>query len=128
MITDVVESLEGSSIGAAWSVTYTLQGKLYGAAIDARGAAEVFPNDPNASAPAEGQPSVWSAPVELTAPNFSHFVVHYRAGGPTDGFVEGLDGTRQGDKLVVRYFIKGKLWGSKIDAHAAGTLSPRSAE
>jgi len=37
-------------------------------------------------------------------------------------------GTRDGDKLVVRYFIKGKIFGASIDTTAAGTLVPSAAQ
>lgn len=43
---------------------------------------------------------------------------------PSNAYDEGLEGTRSGDSLDVRYFIKGRLWGSAIDAHTSGTLLP----
>jgi hypothetical protein len=57
-----------------------------------------------------------------------HFVIRYHAQSDSkqNDYTEGLDGTRQGDSLVVRYFISGKLWGANIDGHAAGTLVPSS--
>jgi len=174
---DYVEATEGNQTGTGWSVTYSDQGKLYGAAIAA-------------SAQADGQTSLWSAPVELSAPGFfgppvdhltvsvdgngqlrwfafqnfvrqvsftgntqemepgavsiadegvvtfddvvpataAHFVIRYHAQSDSklNDYTEGLDGTRQGDALVVRYFISGKLWGAAIDGHAAGTLVPAS--
>jgi hypothetical protein len=63
----------------------------------------------------------------------SHFVIRYHAvGNPNleneirSDYVEGFDGTVEDDTLLVRYFIKGKLWGAVIDAHDAGTLVPAS--
>lgn len=58
----------------------------------------------------------------------AHFVVRYKvhSDAKLNDYTEGLDGTRQGDALVVRYFISGKLWGATIDGHAAGTLVPAS--
>jgi hypothetical protein len=58
----------------------------------------------------------------------THFVIRYsvHSDEKLNDYTEGLDGTRQGDTLVVRYFISGKLWGATINAHAAGTLVPAS--
>jgi hypothetical protein len=66
---------------------------------------------------------------DVVAPTASHFVIRYHvegSGGLND-YIEGIDGTRSGDTLTVRHFIKGNLFGAKIDAHAAGTLVPASA-
>jgi hypothetical protein len=58
----------------------------------------------------------------------AHFVIRYavHSGPKMNDYTEGLDGTRQGNTLVLRYFISGKLWNATIDAHAAGTLVPTS--
>jgi hypothetical protein len=190
-LNDYVESLEGTRDGDGWAVLYTQKGKYMVAAMDARAEGVLYAGDPSASAPGAGQPSVWSAPVELTAPGFvgppvdhlkvvldaqgqlrsfafdefssgvrtfgsgaedypcagtltrgdltvtvdeaiaptpSHFVLRYRVQRPSqmNDYVEGIDGTREGNTLVVRYFIKGKLYGSEIDARAAGVLGPAS--
>ncbi|MEY4578048.1 MAG: hypothetical protein RL701_2751 [Pseudomonadota bacterium] len=64
---------------------------------------------------------------DAVEPTTDHFVLRYHAKGGPEGisdYVEGLDGTRSGDTLLIRYFIKGKLRGAAIDAHAAGTLVP----
>ena len=70
---------------------------------------------------------------DAVAATRDHFVIRYHAVGNVNlngemlsDYVEGLDGTRSGDTLIVRYFIRGKLWGATIDAHAAGTLAPAS--
>ena len=187
---DYVEATEGNKAGTGWSVTYSDQGKLYGATITANAQGVLFPGDPSAPVPTAGQASLWSAPVELTAPGFfgppvdhltvsvdgsgqlrwfafqsfvrqvsftgstqelepgavniadegvvtfddvvpatpAHFVIRYQvhSDDKQNDYTEGLDGTRQGDALVVRYFIAGKLWGATIDGHAAGTLVPAS--
>ena len=187
---DYIESTEGTWTGSGWSVVYTDDGKLYGSTIAARAQGTLFPGDPSAPVPAPGQVTLWSAPVELTAPGFygppvdhltvaldasgqilwfsfqnfvrkisftsstqgmepgaiplaeegtvtfddvvpataSHFVIRYKvhSDAKLNEYTEGLDGTRQGDTLVVRYFISGKLWIAPIDGHAAGTLVPAS--
>jgi hypothetical protein len=187
---DYVEGVEGTRAGDGWAVKYTEKGTYFGAEIDARGEGTLYAGDPKASAPAVGQASAWSAPVELSAPDFygapvdhltvqlgahgelrsfgfekftraqtfgaepgafplsgtreqgdlkvqvdsavdatpEHFVIRYHVQQPSQGldYVEGLDGTRAGSKLTVRYFIKGTLYGATIDAHAAGTLVPSS--
>jgi len=189
-LNDYVESIEGTPSGNGWSVVYSLEGKLHGSSINAHGQGVIYAGDPKASSPVAGQPSLWSAPVELTAPGFSgppvdhltvaldgsgqirwfsfdrlmrqvsfssttdgmpaggitlasegsvtfdnvvpatatHFVTRYQVHS-TDkqhDYTEGLDGTRQGDTLTLRYFISGKWWGATIDGHAAGTLVPAS--
>jgi len=57
-----------------------------------------------------------------------HFVIRYhvQSDSKQNDYTEGLDGTRQGDSLVLRYFISGTLWGASIEGHAAGTLVPAS--
>lgn len=183
---DYVEALEGTRDEEGWSIVHTMQGVLFAASIDSRTDAKLYDHDPDAEIPVPGQPSSWSAPVELTAPDFygppvdhlkvsldaqgvplsfaftrfarkqtfgtgskdfpltgestresgtitvddaeaptsEHFVLRYQVKGQLNDYVEGIDGTREGDRLVVRYFIKGKLRGATIDAHAAGTLVP----
>ena len=58
----------------------------------------------------------------------THFVLRYHVESQTQlsDYIEGIDGTREGNELVVRYFISGTLWGASIDAHAAGALVPAS--
>jgi hypothetical protein len=65
---------------------------------------------------------------EAVAPTDSHFVIRYHVEGTAglNSYIEGIDGTRSGDTLTIRYFIKGTLFGATIDAHAAGTLVPAS--
>jgi hypothetical protein len=65
--------------------------------------------------------------VDLTAaPSPDHFVLRYhvQSDSDLDDYEEGIDGTRIGTGLVVRYFIQGTLEGVAIAAHAAGTLAP----
>ncbi len=64
--------------------------------------------------------------VEPASP--AHFVIRYavHSDQKMNDYTEGLDGTRQGNTLVLRYFISGKLWNATIDAHAAGALVPAS--
>jgi hypothetical protein len=187
---DFVESTEGTRSGSGWSVTYGDEGTLWGAAISAHGQGMLYPGVPNAPTPAPGQPTLWSAPVELVAPGFygppvdhltvsldgrgglrwfsfdrfargvsftgsadelepgkgtiadegdvtfdnvvpptpSHFVIRYTVHSTEklNDYTEGLDGTRQGNALIIRYFFSGKLWGAALNAHAAGTLVPAS--
>ncbi|HKP55113.1 MAG TPA: hypothetical protein VJV78_00250 [Polyangiales bacterium] len=70
---------------------------------------------------------------DAVAATRDHFVIRYHAVGNVNlngeqlsDYVEGLDGTRFGDTLVVRYFLRGRVWGATMDAHAAGTLAPAS--
>jgi hypothetical protein len=189
---DYIESTEGTRNGNGWSVVYSLEGKLLGAAMDAHAQGTLFPGDPDASVPEPGQASLWFAPVALSAPGFvgqpidhlslaldgngqirwfmfdhfvrrvsfpnnpdnlgpnalnlnnegsvtfddvipatsSHFVIRYHVKSEykQNDYTEGLEGTRQGDSLLVRYFISGKLWGSgdMIDGHSTGILMPAS--
>jgi hypothetical protein len=187
---DFVEATEGERVVDGWAVTYTEEGTLYGASISAHASGALFAGDPTASAAASGQASLWSAPIELTAPGFygppvdhltvaldgsgqiqsfsfekfvqkvtfgtgsqdlpvagkvtvgestitvdaavpatpTHFVLRYHVESQTQlsDYIEGIDGTREGNELVVRYFISGTLWGAPIDAHAAGALVPAS--
>jgi len=187
---DYIESAQGTKTPDGWSVVYADEGKIQGTTISAHGQGMLYPGDPNAVAPAAGEQSLWSAPVELSAPGFvgppvdhlfvsldgkgqirgfafqnfsrgtsytgtkqafaliatpieeqgtvrfdpvvsntaEHFVIRYQVKSTDSGndFTEGLDGTRQGNTLVIRYFITGKLWGVTVDAHAAGTLVPAS--
>jgi hypothetical protein len=187
---DFVESIEGTRVADGWSIVYSQEGTLFIASVSASAHGMVYPRDPNAVAAPAGQPSRWSAPVELTAPDFygppvdhlgvaldssgqlrwfafqnftrkvsltggtqdlpsggfpianegsvtfndvvpatsDHFVIRYRvySDAKLNDYTEGIDGTRQGDTLVVRYFISGKLWGAAINGHAAGTLVPAS--
>lgn len=70
---------------------------------------------------------VWTSAVDTAVePTDEHFVLRYHATSSEtfSDFVEGLEGERSARGLRVRYFIKGKLYGSQIDAHAAGTLVP----
>jgi hypothetical protein len=64
----------------------------------------------------------------VAPPSPDHFVIRYHAysSEKQNDYTEGLDGTRQGDTLVIRYFFSGKLWGANLEAHAAGTLVPAS--
>lgn len=63
--------------------------------------------------------------VDMTdPPNPDHFVLRYHVQGDIDDYEEGIDGTRVGSGLVVRYFIQGTLQGATIDGQAAGTLAP----
>jgi hypothetical protein len=187
---DYIESIEGTKSGDGWAIVYSEEGSVYAASVSASAQGTVYESDPNATAAPAGQASLWSAPLELTAPNFygppidhltvsldaagqlrwfyfqnfvrkislmasadelgpnaftladqgavtfddvvpatpSHFVQRYHvySDAKLNDYTEGLDGTREGDALVVRYFISGKLWGAAIDAHAAGTLVPAS--
>ena len=61
-------------------------------------------------------------------PTATHFVTRYTVHSEQklNDYSEGLDGTRQGETLVIRYFFSGKLWGATLNAHAAGTLVPAS--
>jgi hypothetical protein len=183
---DFIEATEGTWTGSGWSVTYSDEGKLWGATISAHGQGMLYPGDPKAAAPT----TLWSAPVELVAPGFfgppvdhltvsldaagkirwfsfqnfvrgvsftgssqelepgkgtiaeegdvtfdnvepptaTHFVTRYtvHSDQKLNDYSEGLDGTRQGETLVIRYFFSGKLWGATLNAHAAGTLVPAS--
>lgn len=185
---DYIEATEGTRSGSGWSVVYTQEGKLFGAAISAHGQGTLFAGDPNAPAPAADQVTFWSAPVELSAPDFvgppidhltvsldgngqirwlrfenfvrkvsftdskdelgpnsvtlnsqgvvtfddvvpataTHFVLRYHVQSETgyNDFTEGVEGTREGDLLRIRYFLSGKFWGAAMDARAAGVLVP----
>ncbi len=188
---DYVESIEGTAAGDGWAIVYSAQGILYAAHFSSSAQGTIYQRDPTATVAPAGQPSLWSAPVEMTAPGFTgppvdhltvsldgsgqlrwfmfknfvrtvsftgntnelppgnagtvadqgtvtyddvvpatpaHFVIRYHAYSTEklNDFVEGLDGTRQDDSLIVRYFITGKLWGAAIEGHAAGTLVPAS--
>lgn len=59
-------------------------------------------------------------------PTASHFVSRFHVVAPSllSDFVEGIDGTREGNGLVVRYFFRGTDGTVPLEAHAAGTLSP----
>jgi hypothetical protein len=61
-------------------------------------------------------------------PTATHFVIRYTVHSEQklNDYIEGLDGTRQGETLIIRYFFSGKLWGATLNAHAAGTLVPAS--
>jgi len=61
-------------------------------------------------------------------PTATHFVIRYtvHSDQKLNDYIEGLDGTRQGETLIIRYFFSGKLWGATLNAHAAGTLVPAS--
>jgi hypothetical protein len=200
---DYVESTEGTRSGGGWAITYSQTGTLWAASIDAHANGTIYAGDPSAPAPVPGQPTTWSAPVEVSAPGFvgppvdhltvttdgegqiqsfafvkfvvvphtfgqaagdfplsgtvtgtdpvsgggrtvavdlsaapdpNHFALRYHVlGDPqethlagVEDYEEGIDGTRVGNALVVRYLIKGTHWGAAIDAHAAGTLVPAS--
>lgn len=60
----------------------------------------------------------------LTPPDPNHFMIESHIRGTDDDYEEGIDGTRSGNSLVVRYFLQGTLAGLPIDLHAAGTLAP----
>jgi hypothetical protein len=62
------------------------------------------------------------------APTATHFVIRYTVHSEqkVNDYTEGLDCTRPGETLVIRYFFSGKLWGATLNAHAAGTLVPTS--
>jgi hypothetical protein len=63
--------------------------------------------------------------VDMSAPpSPDHFAVRYHVHGDGDDYEEGIDGTRVGTGLVVRYFLQGSFQDVQIDAHAAGTLVP----
>jgi hypothetical protein len=64
----------------------------------------------------------------VVSPSLAHVVIRYRvlSNDNLNDFTEGLDSTRKGDSVVVRYFIAGTLRGAAIDAHAAGSLTPVS--
>jgi hypothetical protein len=79
--------------------------------------------------PLSGTASVGTRTVAVdmnSAPSPDHFVLRYHVQGPYDDYEEGLDGTRTGTGLAVRYFIQGSFDGAAIDAHAAGMLVPAS--
>jgi hypothetical protein len=74
-----------------------------------------------------GQESGRTVTVDMSAPpSPDHFMLRYHVVGEFDDYEEGIDGTRAGNGLIVRYFIQGSLEGATIDAHAAGTLVPAS--
>ena len=62
----------------------------------------------------------------VVPPTRAHVVIRYHvlSNDNLNDFTEGLDSTRQGDSVVVRYFISGTLRGAAIDARAAGSLTP----
>jgi hypothetical protein len=60
----------------------------------------------------------------LQAPDHFALQYHVKSTSLDDDYEEGIDGTRMGAGLVVRYFIQGSLEGASIEAHAAGTLAP----
>jgi hypothetical protein len=62
----------------------------------------------------------------VVTPALAHVVIRYHvlSTDNLNDFTEGLDSTRKGDSVVVRYFISGTLRGAAIDAHAAGSLTP----
>ena len=90
--------------------------------------ARTFGSDPN-DFPLSGSRQVGPRTITVdpnTPATPDHFVLRYHVQGATvlDDYLEGIDGTRVGTTLVVRYFIQGKLDGAAVDAHAAGVLSP----
>ncbi len=112
---DFIESIEGTKSGDGWSVVYSEQGTLYGAAITATGTGIVYPRDPNARVAPLGSASVWSAPVEIVAPGF--------AGPPVDHLTLALDGTGRIEWFSFQNFVRRvSFTGTTNDLPAGGTI------
>jgi len=79
--------------------------------------------------PLSGTGMAWDRTItvdSVTPPDPNHFMIeaHIQSTEDADDYEEGIDGTRTGDTLVVRYFLEGTLAGVGFDVHAAGNLAP----
>jgi hypothetical protein len=79
--------------------------------------------------PLSGTGTAWDRTITVdgvSPPDPNHFMIesHIQSTEDLDDYEEGIDGTRVGNDLVVRYFLQGTLEGVAFDLHAAGTLAP----
>jgi hypothetical protein len=96
---DFIESVEGTRSKDGWAIVYGEQGTLFAASITVNAVGTVYPRDePSNRVATLGQPSLWSAPVELVAPGFP--------GPPVDHLTLALDGTGKIQWFAFQNFVR----------------------